>query len=194
MLLTTYSHSVEKPAAELWPYFTNDTCVPTTNPSDPCTLGNYGVYVIMAKTKEHVKAGIDFARQKGLRLIVRNTGHDFLGRSTGWGALVINTHSFQDVTWTNNYNDAGSGSIYKGPAVTIGAGVQGRNILTKGHAQDPPVVVVTGECPVNDHCTFLVLNVCRRTYTNLLHPDGGYRRRLRSRRWPRTLVDPEGFR
>ena len=98
----------------------------------------------MAKTKEQIKAGIDFARQTGIRMIVRNTGHDFIGRSTGWGSLVINMHSFQDVSWIKQYTGPGR---YAGAAVKIGAGVEGRSILTQGHAQEPPVVVVTGECP-----------------------------------------------
>lgn len=98
----------------------------------------------MATKPQHVKAGIDFARQNNLRLIVRNTGHDFIGRSTGYGSLVINTHSFQQVNWINSYSGPGS---YRGGAVTIGAGVQGETILSKGHARNPPLVVVTGECP-----------------------------------------------
>ncbi|RYP58269.1 hypothetical protein DL769_009030 [Monosporascus sp. CRB-8-3] len=136
--------TVEQPAALLWTYFTNDTCRPTQNPAGSCTLGYYGVYVIEAHTKEHVKAGVDFARENNLRLIIRNTGHDFIGRSTGWGALVINTHSFQDVEFTDQYTGPGG---YAGGAVTIGAGVQGRALLAEAHAQDPPVQVMTGECP-----------------------------------------------
>jgi hypothetical protein len=135
----------DQPAAELWTYFTNDTCRPTTDPADTCTLGFYGVYVILATDKSHVKAGIDFARDNNLRLIIRNTGHDFIGRSTGWGALVINTHSFQDITFTDAYTGAGD---YSGSAVTIGAGVQGRNLLKHAFEQSPPVSLVTGECPV----------------------------------------------
>jgi hypothetical protein len=135
---------VSQPAAALWTYFTNDTCRPTPNPSDSCTLGYYGVYVIMATKAQHVKAGIDFARRNNLRLIVRNTGHDFVGRSTGFGSLVINTHSFQQIDWIDAYRGPGG---YKGGAVTIGAGVQGQTILAAGHARSPPLVVVTGECP-----------------------------------------------
>jgi FAD binding domain len=101
--------------------------------------------VIEATKKQHIKAGIDFARQNNLRLVVRNTGHDFIGRSTGWGALVINTHSFQDVEFTKSWSGAGG---YTGGAVTIGAGVQGRALLRQAFAQSPPVSVVTGECPV----------------------------------------------
>ena len=143
-LLADPRRRVEKPAASLWTYWTNETCRPTENPAEPCTLGYYGVYVIMATTREHIKAGIDFARRNNIRLIIRNTGHDFEGRSTGFGALVINTHSFQNIEWINKYNGAGS---YRGGAVKIGAGVQGMTILTQGHARSPPVVIVTGECP-----------------------------------------------
>ncbi|OTA68101.1 FAD-binding domain-containing protein [Hypoxylon sp. EC38] len=136
--------TVEKPAAALWTYFTNDTCRPTNNPAEPCTLGFYGVYVIQAQSRDHIKAGVDFARENSLRLIIRNTGHDFIGRSTGWGSLVINTHSFQDVEFTTEYSGPGN---YNGGAVTIGAGVQGRALLTRANAQSPPVTVITGECP-----------------------------------------------
>jgi hypothetical protein len=132
-------------ATLMWKYFTNSSCVPTTDASTPCTPGYYGTYVIRAKTKQHIKAGLDFARKKNLRLIVRNTGHDFMGRSTGWGALVINTHSFQDVKFEKKWNGGPGG--YAGSAVTIGAGVRGRDLLRQAVQQNPPVTVVTGECP-----------------------------------------------
>lgn len=103
------------------------------------------MYVIKATTKAHVKEGIDFARKNNLRLIIRNTGHDFLGRSTGWGALIINTHSFRDYKFTKSWNGPGG---YKGAAVTIGAGTQGRDFLRIANAQQPPQAVITGECPV----------------------------------------------
>lgn len=136
--------STDQPGAALWTYFTNDTCRPTQDPTGSCTLGYYGVYVLTATEPQHVKAGIDFARRNNIRLIVRNTGHDFIGRSTGYGSLIINTHSFQDIKWIDSYKGPGS---YKGGAVTIGAGVQGKTILDAGHARNPPLVVVTGECP-----------------------------------------------
>ncbi|KAL2256286.1 hypothetical protein VTK26DRAFT_1897 [Humicola hyalothermophila] len=133
-----------QPGAALWTYFTNDTCRPTQDPTGTCTLGYYGVYVLTATEPRHVKAGIDFARQNNVRLVVRNTGHDFIGRSVGYGSLIINTHSFQNIEWIDSYQGPGS---YRGSAVTIGAGVQGQTILEAGHARNPPMVVVTGECP-----------------------------------------------
>ncbi|KAK4201358.1 6-hydroxy-D-nicotine oxidase [Triangularia verruculosa] len=135
----------EQDATLMWKYFTNSSCVPTTDPSSACTPGYYGTYVIRATEKAHIKAGVDFARKNHLRLIVRNTGHDFMGRSTGWGALVINTHRFQDVKFIQSWNGGPGG--YTGSAVTVGAGVQGRALLRQAVAQNPPVTVVTGECP-----------------------------------------------
>ncbi|KAK5655587.1 hypothetical protein OQA88_5518 [Cercophora sp. LCS_1] len=134
----------DQDALLMWKSWTNSSCTPTTDPATPCTLGYYGLYVIKATKKTHIKAGIDFARRNNLRLIIRNTGHDFFGRSTGWGSLIINTHSFQDVEFTANWKGPGG---YTGSAVTVGAGVQGRALLRKAVAQNPPVTVVTGECP-----------------------------------------------
>jgi FAD/FMN-containing dehydrogenase len=139
------AHRIEQPAAGLWTYFTNDTCRPTTNPSDTCTLGYYGPLVIMAKTTAHIQAGINFAREHNLRLIIRNTGHDFLGRSVGWGSLIINTHSFQDIKFTNAWRGA---CDYSGSAVTVGAGVQAFQVLKAANALSPPKIMVTGECGV----------------------------------------------
>lgn len=128
----------------LWTYWSNSSCLPTTEPSSSCTLGYYGVYLLKATEKSHIKAGVDFARRNNLRLVIRNTGHDFVGRSNGWGSLVINTHSFQDVKFVQRWDGPG----YSGGAVTIGAGVQGRPLLKQAVAQSPPVAVVVGECPV----------------------------------------------
>ncbi|KAK4211189.1 hypothetical protein QBC37DRAFT_19461 [Rhypophila decipiens] len=138
--------TVSKPAEYIWSYATNSTCTPADDPNNTrgCTLGYVGVYVVMAKKEAHISNAIDFARKNNIRLIVRNTGHDFLGRSTGYGALILNTHSFQSIEFTNRYTGPGS---YRGGAVTIGAGVQGRTILTAAHNQSPPLSVVTGECP-----------------------------------------------
>jgi hypothetical protein len=45
---------------------------------ETCTRGFYGHYVILATKKEQIKAGVDFAREHNLRLVIRNTGHDFM--------------------------------------------------------------------------------------------------------------------
>lgn len=128
-------------------YWTNSTCYPfpESSESSSCARGSYGDYVVLAKTREHIKYTIDFARKNNLRLSIRNTGHDFMGRSTGWGSLVLNTHAFKDVSFVKKYTGPGT---WRGRAVTVGAGIQGRELLRLANKQSPPQVVVTGECPV----------------------------------------------
>lgn len=41
-------------------------------------MGSYPVYVVKAMRKEDVVAGVKFANHFGLRLVVKNTGHDFM--------------------------------------------------------------------------------------------------------------------
>jgi hypothetical protein len=56
----------------------NDSCFPY--PQAPCSGALYPVYVVNASTAQQVKAGIDFARKNNIRLIVKTSGHDYLGR------------------------------------------------------------------------------------------------------------------
>jgi hypothetical protein len=60
------------------PNWSNDSCLP--DPSAGCSGAGYSVYVINATSKEYVKKGVDFARKNNVRLIVKGTGHDYLGR------------------------------------------------------------------------------------------------------------------
>lgn len=69
-----------------------------------------------------------------------------MGRSVGWGSLIINTHSFKQTEFIKQYTGPGS---YKGTAATVGAGVQGRELYRQAFAQTPKVVIVGGECPVS---------------------------------------------
>lgn len=68
-----------------------------------------------------------------------------MGRSTAYGALAINTHAFKDVAFVKKYTGPG---VYTGGAVTVGAGVQGRDLFFAGFNQSPKVNIVGGECAV----------------------------------------------
>lgn len=70
---------VADPISSLWNNWNNDSCIPYVVPS-PCSGKGYPVYVINATSKEHVKAGVDFARTHNVRLNIKGTGHDYLGR------------------------------------------------------------------------------------------------------------------
>ena len=50
------------------------------------------MYVVNVSTVAHVQAAVNFARNSGARLVIKNTGHDFSGKSGGAGALSVWTH------------------------------------------------------------------------------------------------------
>lgn len=54
------------------------TCLPA--PNTTCSAAGYPTYVIQASCPRDVQAGVEFARDTGVRLIVKGTGHDYPGR------------------------------------------------------------------------------------------------------------------
>jgi acetylornithine/succinyldiaminopimelate/putrescine aminotransferase len=45
------------------------------------------VFVVNATETHHVEAAVKFAKEKNIRLVIKNTGHSYSGRSTGYGSL-----------------------------------------------------------------------------------------------------------
>jgi hypothetical protein len=54
--------------------------------------GGYPVYVVNVTSVAQIQTSVNFAREFNVRLVVKNTGHDFSGKSLGAGALSIWTH------------------------------------------------------------------------------------------------------
>ncbi|ORY18324.1 hypothetical protein BCR34DRAFT_621454 [Clohesyomyces aquaticus] len=132
---------VSDPTEILSPIYTGLTCQPPSiYNSGNCTLGGYPSYVINVKNVLDIQVAINFARNDGVRLVVKNTGHDFSGKSTGAGALSIWTHNLKDIQYFDSYVDE---SGYRGPAFKAGAGVQTSELYKA--ANDHGVVVVGGE-------------------------------------------------
>jgi len=136
----SYTH-IDDPTEILSPIYQGLTCVPPNiYDTVSCTLGGYPSYVIKAANVLDLQLGINFARNDGVRLVVKNTGHDFSGKSTGLGSLSLWTHGLKDILFTANYVDE---SCYKGPVIKAGAGVQAFELYKAASANG--VVVVAGE-------------------------------------------------
>lgn len=58
------------------PWFQNQTCVPFTDPSQPCELGNLASYSINVTGVDDIKAGLEFAKENNVRLAIKNSGHE----------------------------------------------------------------------------------------------------------------------
>lgn len=98
------------------------TCLPpslTPVPTD-CTVGGYPAYAIDARNVAQIQLAVNFARTLNLRLVVKNTGHDFNAKSTGMGSLSIWTHNLKSIQFLKSYTFNG----YSGAAFKLGSGVQ----------------------------------------------------------------------
>ncbi|KAH3995058.1 hypothetical protein HBI56_237430 [Parastagonospora nodorum] len=136
----SYSH-IDDPIEVLSPLYQGLTCQPpSVYDSKNCTLGGSPSYVIAAKTVSDIQSVINFCRNDFLRLVVKNTGQDFSGKSTGHGAFSIWTHGLKDMQYFDSYVDE---SGYKGPAIKAGAGVQAFELYK--FADQKGVVAVAGE-------------------------------------------------
>jgi FAD/FMN-containing dehydrogenase len=96
------------------------------------TTGWHGAYVsahsprvVAAESAADIAAAVDFAREHGAGLVVKGTGHDYLGRSCAPGSLMIWTHRMREVTVHDSYLPAGTPAGVAGvPAITVGAGTR----------------------------------------------------------------------
>jgi FAD/FMN-containing dehydrogenase len=81
--------------------------------------------VVAAESAADIAAAVDFAREHGAGLVIKGTGHDYLGRSCSPGALMIWTHRMREVTVQDGFVPAGSPAGTTGtPAITVGAGAR----------------------------------------------------------------------
>lgn len=74
--LLTVPLSELKPAEIINAYYQNQTCDPFTPTEQACELGNYAVYSISVSGADDVIAGLNFAREKSVRLAIRTSGHE----------------------------------------------------------------------------------------------------------------------
>ena len=81
------------------------------------------VYAIKARTAADVVAGVNFAREHHLRLVVKGTGHSYLGTSNAADSLLIWTRSMNSVTVHDAFVPSGcANKVSALPAVTAEAG------------------------------------------------------------------------
>lgn len=122
------------------PYWQNNTCSPFTSGNASCTMGNLALYAINVTNADDIRRGIEFSKDKNIRLVIRNTGHDYIGRSAGKGALSLWTHNLKSIEFIE-YESA----AYSGPAAKVGAGTQFFELYAA--AADRGLRVVGGYCP-----------------------------------------------
>jgi FAD/FMN-containing dehydrogenase len=102
-------------------------------------MDKYAAYSVAATTLSDVISTVNFARDNNIRLVIKSSGHDLLGKSRGPGALELWTHRMKEITFLTHASEH-----YYGPAVKLGAGVQGNEVLEAANARG--LHVLSGSC------------------------------------------------
>lgn len=88
---------------------------------------------------------MNFATKFNLRVAVKASGHDILGRSTAKDSLLLWTHNFRNITFTDSFF---VGENNEGCAVTVGSGLPMNELYMATKAQGKIVVGATASTVV----------------------------------------------
>ncbi|KAL6716011.1 hypothetical protein ACLMJK_006973 [Lecanora helva] len=132
---------IEDPTSIVNPWQQNASCDPFTPESSSCMLGNYPSFSIKVTSWQDAAAGILFAQKNNIRLVIKNTGHDYLGKSTGKGSLNLWTHNLKSTQVIKQYKSG----YYQGAALKIGAGALGADAQSTAHGAG--LRILGGSCP-----------------------------------------------
>ncbi|KAJ6598364.1 FAD-binding domain-containing protein [Mycena vulgaris] len=96
-----------------------------------CGQGDVPIYSVEAVTVADIQAAVKFASTHNLRLAVKSSGHDYLGRSTAPHSLLIHTVNFKNISFADSFF---VGKQDMGPVVTVGSGVHAQSLYQAGKA------------------------------------------------------------
>ncbi|KAF7791875.1 hypothetical protein EIP86_002899 [Pleurotus ostreatoroseus] len=104
---------------------TINACYLNTSLGVRCEQGSVPVLGVDTRWPEDVEAAVKFASTHNLRVVVKNTGHDYLGRSTARGSFLIWTHNMKNISFHDTFTPvSGPASVIYNDVVTLGGGVQ----------------------------------------------------------------------
>ncbi|RTE81507.1 hypothetical protein BHE90_003956 [Fusarium euwallaceae] len=126
-----------------YPYWANRSCVPPNDyaydESLGCEVGGLPAYIINTTTTEQVAVAVKWASQRNIRIVVKGTGHDLNGRSSGAFSLSIWTYHLRniefDTNWTHPSSDKTENAVILGSGNTWGevlkaAAKTGRTVIS----------------------------------------------------------------
>ncbi|EFJ04336.1 hypothetical protein SELMODRAFT_2240, partial [Selaginella moellendorffii] len=129
--------------ASNWEASGDQSCLISSPRNSSCSQGSVPVYAVNVSTPSHVQSAVRFASTKNIRLVIKNTGHDFFGKSTAAGSLSIWTHHLKNISFHHDFV-AKRCSVSPVSAVTVGAGVQWEELYQAVFKQGKVIVGAGG--------------------------------------------------
>jgi FAD/FMN-containing dehydrogenase len=88
-----------------------------------CSLGRLATYYVDVRNTSHISATLQFAHAHNIRISIKNTGHDFFGRSAVPNSLAIWTHNLNHLDFYPNFTASNCPSANGQNVGEMGAGV-----------------------------------------------------------------------
>ncbi|KAG6915211.1 hypothetical protein DXG01_012682 [Tephrocybe rancida] len=131
---STYNNSVSRGSHYGETYWSNWEACGTSgcsllgsNPEETlystCSLGRLASYYVDVRNALHILAALQFAHAHNIRLSIKNTGHDFFGRSVAPNSLAIWTHNLDTLKFYKNFTASNCPSANTQNVGEMGAGV-----------------------------------------------------------------------
>ncbi|KAL7946383.1 hypothetical protein V8C42DRAFT_357254, partial [Trichoderma barbatum] len=110
-----------------------------------CDLGRLSALYVDAESHSDVIATLRFVRQHGIRLVVKNTGHDVLGRSAASNTLALRVHNLKSMSFHSSFAPSNCSASSRQNVGVIGAGVIAEEAVAFFSKQG--MMVTVGGCP-----------------------------------------------
>ncbi|KAH7410612.1 putative isoamyl alcohol oxidase [Cadophora sp. MPI-SDFR-AT-0126] len=129
------------------PLFANNSCLPPGSSgyleSQNCRLGGLPSYIVNATCASDVAFAMKWAADRNLRIVVKGTGHDLAGRSSGAFGLSIWTRNVKDIKRNTAWNVPGLNQTED--VFIFGSGANWVEVLKAAMAEGR--LVTTGQDP-----------------------------------------------
>jgi FAD/FMN-containing dehydrogenase len=156
--------------------------IPMPSANSTCRQGNVPSYYIEIEKADDVAAAFKFAEENDVELSVKNSGHDYVTRTSGKGTLSLWTHNIQGMVYHDDFTPIGSDKSV-GPAMLVMAGVPVGDAYNFADKHDaiilgpyaPSVAMSTGWVTGGGHSVFSPvwgLGADRVVEFNIVTPDG----------------------
>ena len=129
--------------------FPNDSisaCYLNTTLGIPCGQGSVPPVGVDARSESDVQTAVNFAKKNNLKLVVKGTGHDVVGRSTARGSFLIWTHHMNQTAYNLTL-------VPKGAPVTTENTFNGDFVLVFSFQATDHSVYLTGSCHIWSRCS-----------------------------------------
>lgn len=95
---------------------------PTAFTNVSCNQGSVSKYYIEVQTTDDIVAAFDFSRREGVKLSIKNSGHDYQGRSSRKGSLALWIRNLSGISRDENFIPAGCTGVASRDSIITGAG------------------------------------------------------------------------